>query len=133
MPEFAGLSHVALSVRDRDASKAWYGDVLGFVAIDDVHESSYDEWILLHPQTGVILCVQQHRSNAGEEFDPTRTGGDHVALRVDAREDLDEWKLWFEKLDVVHSPIVDREYGSVLCFKDPDRIQIELFYREHHP
>jgi glyoxylase I family protein len=36
-------------------------------------------------------------------------------------------------LDVVHSPIVDREYGSVLCFKDPDRIQLELFYRENHP
>ncbi len=77
--------------------------------------------------------MQQHRSNAGEEFDPTRTGGDHVALRVDTRADLDEWELRFEKLDVVHSPIVDREYGSVLCLKDPDRIQLELFYRENHP
>ena len=46
--------------------------------------------------------------------------------------DLDEWKLWFEKLDVVHSTAV-RECGSVLCFRDPDRIQLELFYREDHP
>jgi len=29
---------------------------------------------------------------------------------------------------VVHTPVVDREYGSVLTFKDPDRIQFELFY-----
>ena len=133
MPEFAGVSHVALSVRDRDASRAWYEDVLGFQVIDDVHEDAYDEWILIHPQNHVILCMQQHRSNAGEEFDPSRTGGDHVALRVESREDLDEWTRWFEKKEVVHSPVVDREYGSVLCFRDPDRIQLELFYRENHP
>ena len=133
MPEFQGLSHVSLSVRDRDASRAWYGDVLGFQVIDDIGEDSYDEWVLVHPGSGVILCLQQHRSNGGEEFDPTRTGGDHVALRVASRAELDEWKLWFEKLEVVHSPIVDREYGAVLCFKDPDRIQLELFYRESHP
>ena len=133
MPEFAGLSHVSLSVRDREASRAWYGDVLGFEVIDEVHDERYDEWVLVHPRNCVILCMQQHRSNEGEEFDPARTGGDHVALRVGSRADLDEWKLWVEKLDVVHSPIVDREYGSVLCFKDPDRIQLEMFYRENHP
>ena len=133
MPEFAGLSHVSLSVRDRDASRAWYGDVLGFRVIDDVHEDSYDEWVLVHPGSGVILCLQQHRRNRGEEFDPSRTGGDHVALRVASRADLDEWERWLEKKEVVYSPAVDREYGSVLCFKDPDRIQLELFYRENHP
>ena len=29
---------------------------------------------------------------------------------------------------MVHTPVVDRDYGSVLTFKDPDRIQFELFY-----
>ena len=133
MPEFAGLSHVSLSVRDRDASRAWYGDVLGFEAIEESLEDAYEEWILMHPHTRVVLCLQQHRRNQGEEFDPSRTGGDHVGFRVESRADLDEWERWFEKLDVVHSSIVDREYGSVLCFKDPDRIQLELFYRENHP
>ncbi len=133
MPTFAGFSHVSLSVRDRDVSRAWYEDVLGFRVIDEVRDDAYDEWVLVHPPTGVILCLQQHRSNRGEEFDPSRTGGDHVALRVDSREELDEWERWFEKKEVVHSPTVDREYGSVLCFRDPDRIQLELFYRENHP
>ena len=133
MPEFAGLSHVALSVRDRDASRAWYDQVLGFKAFDEVHEDDYDEWVLVHPRNHVILCLQQHRSNAGEEFDPVRTGGDHIALRVASREDLEEWARWFKERDVDHSPVADREYGSVLCFRDPDRFQLELFYRPDHP
>ncbi len=133
MPEFAGVSHVALSVRDRDASRSWYEDVLGFRMIEESNEEAYDEWILLQPETNVVLCLQQHKSNRGEEFDPTRTGGDHVGFKVEHRTDLDEWERWFEKKEVVYSPTVDREYGSVLCFKDPDRIQLELFYRENHP
>ncbi len=133
MPDFAGFSHVALSVRDRDASRAFYEDVFGFRMIDEVREHAYDEWVLVHPANGVIFCLQQHRANRGEEFDPTRTGGDHVALRVGRREELDEWERWFEKKEVVHSSVVDRAYGSVLCLKDPDGFQLELFYRPDHP
>ena len=133
MPEFAGFSHVSLSVRDRDASRAWYEEVLGFRVIDEVREDVYDEWVLVHPANGAIVCLQQHRTNRGEEFDPSRTGGDHVALRVSSRADLDEWERWFDKKDVSYTPTVDRSYGSVLCFKDPGRFQLELFYRENHP
>ncbi len=133
MPTFSGISHVSLSVRDRDASRDWYHAVLGFELLEESRTDDYDEWILLHPVNQTVLCLQQHKANRGEEFDPVRTGGDHVGFRVESRADLDEWTLWFEKLDVTHSPVVDREYGSVLCFKDPDRIQLELFYRENHP
>ena len=133
MPEFTGLSHVSLSVRDRDASRAWYEEVLGFRMIEESNENAYDEWILLHPETKVVLCLQQHKANRGEEFDPRRTGGDHVGFKVDNRADLDEWVRWFKEKDVDHSPVADREYGSVLCFKDPDRFQLELFYRANHP
>ena len=133
MPPFAGFSHVSLSVRDRDASRAWYQEVLGFELIDESNEDTYDEWILVHPENKAILCLQQHKANRGEEFDPSRTGGDHIAFKVDSRADLDEWERWFDKLDVEHTPTVDREYGSVLTFKDPDRFQLELFYRVNHP
>ena len=133
MPELTGLSHVSLSVRDRDASRAWYEKVLGFRMIEESNEDAYDEWILLHPEARVVLCLQQHKANRGEEFDPSRTGGDHVGFKVDSRADLDEWTRCFKEKDVDHSPVVDREYGSVLCFKDPDRFQLELFYRANHP
>lgn len=133
MPEFAGLSHVSLSVRNRDASRSWYEDVLGFRMIEESNEDTYDEWILLHPETKVVLCLQQHKANRGEAFDPSRTGGDHVGFKVGSRADLDEWERWFDKLAVDYTPTVDRTYGSVLCFRDPDRFQLELFHRENHP
>ena len=133
MPAFAGFSHVSLSVRDRDASRAWYEDVLGFRLIEESNEDAYDEWILVHPESKAILCLQQHKANRGEEFDPTRTGGDHIGFKVTSRADLDEWERWFEKRDVAYTPTVDRDYGSVLTFRDPDRFQLELFYRENHP
>ena len=133
MPDFAGFSHVSLSVRDRHASRSWYEDVLGFRMIEESNEDAYDEWILVHPPTGTVLCLQQHRANQGEEFDPTRTGGDHVGFKVNSRAELDEGERWFEKMNVAYTPTVDRAYGSVLCFKDPDRFQLELFHRANHP
>lgn len=32
-----------------------------------------------------------------------------------------------------HSPIADRDYGAVLCLRDPGEFQLELFYRDNHP
>ena len=132
-PEFAGISHVSLSVRDRDRSRDFYERILGFRMIEESREGEFDEWILLHPDNHMVLCLQQHKANKGETFDPTRTGGDHVGLKVDSRDRLDEWAAWFAANDVISSPVAERPYGAVLCFKDPDGIQLEMFYRENHP
>jgi catechol-2,3-dioxygenase len=133
MPEFSGVSHVSLSVRDRDRSREWYERILGFQMIEENLEEAFVEWILMHPVNHMVLCLQQHKANKGELFDPTRTGGDHIGLKVDSREELEKWAAWFGEEDVVHSPIADMPYGSVLTFKDPDRFQLEMFYRENHP
>jgi glyoxylase I family protein len=127
------VKHIAYVVSDLERSARFYEDVLGFRMIEESIEDAYDEWILLHPGNKAILCLQQHRANRGEEFDPTRTGGDHVGFKVGSRADLEEWERWFDKNDVEFTPTVDRTYGSVLTFKDPDRFQLELFYRENHP
>lgn len=133
MPELSGWSHVSLSVRDREASAAFYADVLGFEKFEVVADPRFDEYVMLHRPTGMVLCLQQHHANAGEAADPARTGADHVAFRVATRDELDAWAQRLAELDVRHSPVADREYGAVLCLRDPDEFQLELFWRESHP
>lgn len=133
MPALQGYSHVSLSVRDREVSARFYADVLGFEPFERLAEERYDEIVMLHRESGTILCLQQHRVNRGESADPSRTGADHVAFRVGSREELDDWAERLRARGVTHSPVADRHYGSVLCLRDVDDIQLELFYREHHP
>ncbi len=133
MPTFSKVSHTSFSARDAAASARWYKSVLDF---EDLMEVSGDGWhavVLLHPPTNTVVEFQQHDANRGEEFDPRRTGFDHLGFQVDARADLDAWQAHFERLGVRHSPIVDRDYGSVLCFRDPDAIQLEMFYDPDPP
>jgi glyoxylase I family protein len=133
MADLAGFSHVSLSVRDREKSAPWYTEVLGFEAFDAVTDEHFDEIVMLHRSTGMVLCLQQHHDNRGEPADPTRTGADHVAFRVATRAGLDEWAQRLRELGVRHSPVADRPYGAVLCLRDPDEFQLELFWRENHP
>jgi len=132
-PTFAKVSHISFSARDADKSAAWWKDVFGFQEIDRSHGEGWFGIVLVHPPSATIIEFQQHDANRGEPFDPTRTGFDHMGLMVESRAELDEWKSHFESLGVTHSPIADRDYGSVLTFKDPDGIQFEMFYREGHP
>ncbi len=52
--------------------------------------------------------------------------------KVAQREELDRWAARLAERGVVHSPIADMPYGSVLCLRDPDQIQLEIFYRPGH-
>jgi catechol-2,3-dioxygenase len=133
MVTLAGYSHISLSVRDRDASVRWYGEVLGFAPFQVLDNECFMETICIHPDSGMVLCLQQHPDNVDEPFAPQLTGLDHVAFRVDSREELDGWQARLAELGVRHSPIADEEYGAVLCLRDPDEIQLELFYRPDHP
>ena len=133
MPTFSKISHTSFSARDAEASASWWKEVFDLADLDRTDGDGWKAILLLHPATATIIEFQQHDANQGETFDPTRTGFDHMGFKVEDRAALEEWKAHFERLGVTHSPIADREYGSVLTFKDPDGIQFELFYREGHP
>lgn len=128
MPEISGWSHVSLSVRDRDATVKWYEDVLGFKTLTEMNDQDgYVRTLMMHP-SGVVLGFQQHTANAGEEFGPERTGLDHVGFGVASREELDAWAVRLGELGVTQSPVAETIYGHVLCFRDPDDLQLEFFY-----
>ncbi len=133
MPAFSKVSHISFSARDADASAQWWRDVFGMTEIDRSEGEGWHGILLLHPPTATVIEFQQHDSNQGEAFDPSRTGFDHLGFKVDHPDELGAWLEHFEGLGVVHTPTVEREYGSVLTFKDPDGIQFEMFFREHHP
>lgn len=125
--DITGISHVALSCRDLEASARWYTDVLGFTFLADLEAEDNRRKLFVHPG-GVVVGLVEHDANAGTAFGPSQTGLDHLSFGVAGREDLDEWIKRFQRMGVTHSPVADTPWGQVLCFRDPDDIQLELFH-----
>jgi glyoxylase I family protein len=123
----AGLHHIALTVKDLEASIAWYERVFGIkYQMEEAHEGGVGK-LLTDSEWRLIIVLHHHDANQGETFAETRTGLDHVGFSVPSRADLEAWQAHLRELGVTQSPIADRPYGSVLVFRDPDNIQLELF------
>lgn len=133
MPNFDKISHTSFSVTDAERSAAWWTERFGLIEIERVSGDGWRAIIAVHPPSGTVLEWQQHDDNDGARFSPARTGLDHVGFKVGSLDALDEWQRHFEATDVDHTPVVTKDYGSVLTFRDPDGIQFEMFYREGHP
>ena len=81
-------------------------------------------------QPGLVFGLHTNVSNQGEAFSETRTGLDHVSLKVASRSDLEAWTVWLDELDVTHTGIRHLEEPfvySTVVLRDPDGIQLELF------
>ncbi len=61
MPSITGTSHVALTVRDMDASAKWYQDVFGWQAVRRLsgEEAGSPRILLFDPQSRFMLAVCQ--------------------------------------------------------------------------
>jgi glyoxylase I family protein len=132
-PAWDKVSHISFSARDKGECAAFFARTLGFAPLEETSGDGWSAIILVHQATGTVIEFQQHDGNDGSAFDPRRTGLDHVGFKVAERADLDEWQRHFADLGVDYTPVVDREYGSVLTFRDPDGRQFEMFYRAGHP
>ena len=129
MPELstATLHHIALTVNDLEASIAWYARVFGIsYQMEEAHEGGVGK-LLADEQWRLVIVLHHHDANPGEAFSERRTGLDHVGLAVPSRTELEAWQRHLAGLGVRQSPIADRPYGSVLVFRDPDNIQLEMF------
>ncbi|MEZ5168256.1 MAG: VOC family protein [Acidimicrobiales bacterium] len=78
------ISHLSFSVRDAERTATWWEELFGFARIDAVESDTWHSILLLLPPH-VAIEFQQHDANRGEEFDPVRTGFDHLGWRVDSR------------------------------------------------
>ena len=136
-PTRPALHHLALTVTDLDASIAWYEKAFGISQqMEEAHKGGVGK-LLADESFQFVIVLHRHDDNGGESFAETRTGMDHVGLAVPTRADLEAWQSKLESVGVVRSdaadrpltqsPIADRPYGSVLVFRDPDNIQLEMY------
>ena len=127
MTALTGLHHVALTVSDRDASVAWYRDVLGFVELFLEEGEDRRACVLRFPDgpigIGLVEFTGEH-----DAFDERRTGLDHVAFSVATRDELDEWAATLTAAGIEHSGAIDVPPGAILNFRDPDGIALALFW-----
>jgi catechol 2,3-dioxygenase-like lactoylglutathione lyase family enzyme len=131
------LHHVALTVTDVNASVGWYERVFGIrFQMDAPHEGGTGK-VLADESHELMIVLHRHDGNEGDHFREVATGLDHVGFFVPHRVDLERWQDHLESNGVVRSPIAahpstqspitDAPYGSVLVFRDPDNIQLELY------
>ena len=128
--------HIALTVTDVDESIRWYQAVFGIQLLMDVPHPGGVGKLLADDGMQLVIVLHHHESNDGDLFSETHAGLDHVGLVVPTRADLEAWQSHLEANGVVRadaadkpltqSPIADEPYGSVLVFRDPDNIQLEL-------
>ena len=133
----ARLHHLALTVTDVDTSVGWYEAVFGVSFRVDVPHPGGVGKLLADDTRQLMIVLHRHDTNDGKLFSETTNGLDHAGFMVQTRGDLEAWQDHLESNGVVRadvankpmtqSPIADEPYGSVLVFRDPDNIQLELF------
>ncbi len=133
----ARLHHLALTVSDVDASVPWYEGVFDIEFRADVPHRGGVGKLLADDSGQLMIVLHRHDANDATPFTETVTGLDHAGFMVPSREDLEAWQTHLEAHGVTRadaadkpltqSPIADEPYGSVLVFRDPDNIQLELF------
>lgn len=131
-PQLAGIQHVGLTVSDVNASSDWYQRILGLDRQfeEPHHHSDRGGYavVLGTPDMSLNIGLDHHPENAGESFDETRTGLDHVCFQVSSVEELGEWASHLDALSVPNSGVYPMEGTpfSLLTFNDPDGIRLEL-------
>jgi glyoxylase I family protein len=128
MPSCTGFHHVALTVRDLEASSPWYERVFDLETVMDEPGEQRAARVYRLAGTSTWLGLVQHQANDGSPFSPTRTGLDHLAIAVASRDAVDEWAAHLDALGIEHSGAIDVPPGAILNFPDPDGIQLSIFW-----
>lgn len=128
-PPIAGISHLSLSVRDLERSLAFYRDVLGLtVFVEPFDGQVFEGREVLLAAGRIVVGLQAHDANDANDFDPRRTGLDHLAFHLKSYEDLVTWAHRLTELGIDHSEIkTGGVFGHMIELRDPDGIQLELY------
>jgi glyoxylase I family protein len=132
-PAVTGYHHLGLTVRDIEASEAWYARVLGLArAFVEPHRGGTGHAVVMtRPGAGWFLGLDHHADADRQLFSARRTGLDHLAFGLPGRADLDAWAARLDALGVEHGPIFEAAEPvphALAVFRDPDGIPVELIW-----
>ncbi len=121
----SGLNHITIRVNRIDASKEFYGEILGFELIRTMGQSMavYD---VGNGDTLVIVEAETSNDSTSRDFRV-----DHFGFYVDSPKQVDELATYFRDKEVtIMSGPANRKKGRFLFVADPDGNMIEFFYEE---
>jgi glyoxylase I family protein len=133
-----GYGHVRLTVTDIARSRAFYDHVFGFpVAFEvpaDADEGTRTSLAFLYD--GVIYAVPgggllglRPVAPDGDRFDEDRVGLDHLSFAVPSAGDLHDAAALLDDAGISHGGVKGIGVASILEFRDPDGIALELIAR----
>ena len=120
-PKTPGIHHINLRSSDLQASKKFYGDVIGFpVALEN-------EELFAFPIGGVFIVFK--KASDDTQFNPFTIGTDHIAIACESEEELNRVAKELSDANIENTgikldPTLQKLY---VAFKDPDRIQWEFY------
>ena len=125
----SGIHHITLGVTDLDRSRAFYEGVLGF-EVDQWRPGGKCRLRLGSERTAPRLVLRPPLPGdpSDDRFSEHRVGLDHLSIAVDERSMLDDAVDRLHGAGVPTEGVQDDGTSALVCFRDPDNIQIELFW-----
>ncbi len=131
-----GINHIRLTVTDIAVSKAFYSRVFGVSPSMDFSDQAGDPAVRQDPERlyggctftfGTQILGLRPVAEAGDRFDSTRVGLDHVSLSVDSVDALEEAAKRLSDAGITHGEVTRLSFGlAILSIQDPDDINLEL-------
>jgi catechol 2,3-dioxygenase-like lactoylglutathione lyase family enzyme len=126
MSDFPAIAHIALTVRDLDASTAWYNRVFDAEPIFEMNFDDFDRRVYQLPN-GQVLGITRHKTGDPGRFDPTVVGLDHVGFVCAGLDELQAWETRLAERGVHTGGVQHTAHGTILSFSDPDGNAFDFF------